>query len=83
MPRELLRHIQMLMAYFCALKKARRKRFPMESILIIDASKRSFTNRRYLDAIEDHIVIFDGAMGASIQSYDLNPADYGGRTLPT
>ena len=37
-----------------------------------------FTNRRYLDAIEDHIVIFDGAMGTSIQSYDLSPADYGG-----
>ena len=42
-----------------------------------------FTNRRYLDAIDDHIVIFDGAMGTSIQSYDLSPADYGGRTLPT
>ncbi len=42
-----------------------------------------FTNRRYLDAIDDHIVIFDGAMGTSIQSYDLTPADYGGRTLPT
>ncbi len=37
-----------------------------------------FTNRRYLDAIDDHIVIFDGAMGTSIQSYDLTPADYGG-----
>ena len=37
-----------------------------------------FTNRRYLDAIEDHIVIFDGAMGTSIQNYDLTPADYGG-----
>ncbi len=37
-----------------------------------------FTNRRYLDAIEDHIVIFDGAMGTSIQSYDLKPADFGG-----
>ena len=37
-----------------------------------------FTNRRYLDAIDDHIVIFDGAMGTSIQNYDLSPADYGG-----
>lgn len=37
-----------------------------------------FTNRRYLDAIDDHIVIFDGAMGTSIQSYDLAPADFGG-----
>ena len=37
-----------------------------------------FTNRLYLDAIDDHIVIFDGAMGTSIQAYDLTAADYGG-----
>ncbi|MYD11483.1 MAG: methionine synthase [Chloroflexi bacterium] len=42
-----------------------------------NASQR-FTNRRYLDAIDDHVVIFDGAMGTSIQSYDLAPADFGG-----
>ena len=40
--------------------------------------KRQFTNRRYLDAIDDHIVIFDGAMGTSIQNYALTPADFGG-----
>ena len=39
---------------------------------------RHFSNRRYLDAIDDHIVIFDGAMGTSIQSFDLRPADFGG-----
>ncbi|RMF82557.1 MAG: methionine synthase [Chloroflexi bacterium] len=39
---------------------------------------RVFTNRRYLDAIEDHIVIFDGAMGTSVQSYNLTAEDYGG-----
>ncbi len=38
----------------------------------------SHTNRRYLAAIDDHIVIFDGAMGTSIQSYDLKPEDFGG-----
>jgi 5-methyltetrahydrofolate--homocysteine methyltransferase len=38
----------------------------------------TYTNRRYLDAIEDHVVIFDGAMGTSIQLYDLNAEDYGG-----
>ncbi len=37
------------------------------------------TNRRYLDAIEDHVVIFDGAMGTSIQGYDLTIDDYGGQ----
>ena len=41
-------------------------------------SRQSFTNRRYLDAIADHVVIFDGAMGTSIQAYDLSPADFGG-----
>ena len=37
-----------------------------------------FTNRRYLDALDDHIVIFDGAMGTSIQAYSLTAEDYGG-----
>lgn len=40
--------------------------------------ERVFTNRRYLDAVDDHIVIFDGAMGTSIQNYDLSAEDYGG-----
>jgi 5-methyltetrahydrofolate--homocysteine methyltransferase len=37
-----------------------------------------YTNRRYLDAIADHVVIFDGAMGTSIQRYRLAPEDFGG-----
>ncbi|MEW6578889.1 MAG: methionine synthase [Chloroflexota bacterium] len=36
------------------------------------------TNRRYLDAIADHVLIFDGAMGTSIQCYNLTAADFGG-----
>jgi len=39
---------------------------------------RIYTNRHYLDAIDDHIVIFDGAMGTSIQNYTLTVEDYGG-----
>ncbi len=39
---------------------------------------RTYTNRRYLDAIADHVVIFDGAMGTSIQSYNLTADDFGG-----
>src|SRR5690606_11292273 len=42
-------------------------------------SERIYTNRRYLDAIEDHVVIFDGAMGTSIQRYGLTAEDYGGK----
>jgi 5-methyltetrahydrofolate--homocysteine methyltransferase len=37
-----------------------------------------FTNRRYLDAIADHVLIFDGAMGTSIQRYPLTADDFGG-----
>ncbi|MCE2470936.1 MAG: methionine synthase [Anaerolineae bacterium] len=44
----------------------------------MENKSQRFTNRRYLDAMDDHIVIFDGAMGTSIQSYDLAPADFGG-----
>ncbi|MFN8377869.1 MAG: methionine synthase [Anaerolineae bacterium] len=37
-----------------------------------------FTNRRYLDAVNDHVVIFDGAMGTSVQRYNLTADDFGG-----
>jgi 5-methyltetrahydrofolate--homocysteine methyltransferase len=41
-------------------------------------TERTFTNRRYLDAIADHVMIFDGAMGTSIQTFNLTAADFGG-----
>lgn len=41
--------------------------------------ERTFSNRRYLDAIDDHVVIFDGAMGTSLQGYTLTADDYGGQ----
>ncbi len=44
----------------------------------MNTHEQAFTNRRYLDAIADHVVIFDGAMGTSIQNCALKPADYGG-----
>ncbi|MBN1287579.1 MAG: methionine synthase [Anaerolineae bacterium] len=37
-----------------------------------------YTNRRYLDAIADHVVVFDGAMGTTIQTCNLTAADFGG-----
>ncbi|HYO87179.1 MAG TPA: homocysteine S-methyltransferase family protein, partial [Candidatus Limnocylindrales bacterium] len=37
-----------------------------------------FTNRRYLDAVADHVVLFDGAMGTSVQRYALTAEDFGG-----
>jgi 5-methyltetrahydrofolate--homocysteine methyltransferase len=39
------------------------------------------TNRRYLDALADHIVVFDGAMGTSVQACQLGPIDFGGEAL--
>ncbi|HEY4690193.1 MAG TPA: methionine synthase [Anaerolineae bacterium] len=39
------------------------------------------TNRRYLDALADHVVVFDGAMGTSIQACHLGPPDFGGESL--
>ncbi len=47
-------------------------------MLRMETTTTTFSNQRYLDAIADHIVIFDGAMGTSIQNYELAPADYGG-----
>ncbi|MDE0609136.1 MAG: methionine synthase [Anaerolineaceae bacterium] len=45
----------------------------------MNRAQRSFTNRRYLDAIADHVVLFDGAMGTSIQARNPAAADYGGK----
>lgn len=38
-------------------------------------------NCRYLDALADHVVLFDGAMGTNIQKLNLTAADYGGEKL--
>jgi 5-methyltetrahydrofolate--homocysteine methyltransferase len=38
-------------------------------------------NLRYLDAIKDHVLIYDGAMGTSIQRYNLTADDFGGERL--
>src|ERR671929_1815019 len=34
--------------------------------------------RDYLDAIRSRVVVFDGGMGATLEQFDLTPADYGG-----
>lgn len=40
--------------------------------------QRKYTNCRYLDAVNDRVIIFDGAMGTSLQSMDLTAVDFGG-----
>jgi 5-methyltetrahydrofolate--homocysteine methyltransferase len=39
---------------------------------------RHYTNRRYLDALNERVLIFDGAMGTNLQSMNLNPDQFGG-----
>lgn len=44
--------------------------------------ERQYTNRKYLDAIKKKIVVFDGAMGTSLQKQNLTVEQFGGeRTL--
>ena len=39
------------------------------------------TNRRYLDALLERVLVFDGAMGTSLQRLQLSAADFGGERL--
>src|SRR5260370_37429504 len=37
-----------------------------------------YTNRRYLDALEQKVLVFDGAMGTSLQNQHLTAEEFGG-----
>ena len=41
----------------------------------------TFTHHRYLDALARRVLVFDGAMGTSIQRYNLSAGDFGGEKL--
>ena len=41
-------------------------------------TNRTYTNRRYLDALEKKVLIFDGAMGTSLQTQNLTAEHFGG-----
>ncbi len=41
-------------------------------------TQRKFTNRRYLDALEKKVLVFDGAMGTSLQLQNLTAEHFGG-----
>ena len=36
------------------------------------------TNRRYLDALEQRVLVFDGAMGTNLQKMNLTAKEFGG-----
>jgi 5-methyltetrahydrofolate--homocysteine methyltransferase len=40
--------------------------------------ERAYTNRAYLDALKKRVLIFDGAMGTSLQNMNLTADDFGG-----
>jgi 5-methyltetrahydrofolate--homocysteine methyltransferase len=39
---------------------------------------RKYTNRRYLDALEQKVLVYDGAMGTSLQALNLTAQEFGG-----
>jgi 5-methyltetrahydrofolate--homocysteine methyltransferase len=41
-------------------------------------TERKYTNRKYLDALSQKVLIFDGAMGTSLQNQDLTAEHFGG-----
>src|SRR5215470_6304414 len=41
-------------------------------------TERRFTNRRYLDALEKKVLVYDGAMGTSLQAQNLTAEHFGG-----
>jgi 5-methyltetrahydrofolate--homocysteine methyltransferase len=44
-------------------------------------STRIYTNRSYLDALEKKVLVFDGAMGTSLQNLHLTAEQFGGEEL--
>jgi 5-methyltetrahydrofolate--homocysteine methyltransferase len=41
-------------------------------------TERKYTNRKYLDALEKKVLVFDGAMGTSLQKQNLTAEHFGG-----
>jgi 5-methyltetrahydrofolate--homocysteine methyltransferase len=39
---------------------------------------RKYTNRRYLDALNQRVLVFDGAMGTNLQKMNLTAKEFGG-----
>ncbi len=44
----------------------------------MSVTERAFSNRRYLDALEARVLLFDGAMGTNLQAQNLTAEDFGG-----
>jgi 5-methyltetrahydrofolate--homocysteine methyltransferase len=42
------------------------------------SQSKTFTNQRYLDALDDRVLLFDGAMGTNLDRQNLTVEDFGG-----
>ena len=42
---------------------------------------RKYTNRGYLDALDQKVLVYDGAMGTSLQALNLTAQEFGGEKL--
>jgi len=40
-----------------------------------------YTNRKYLDALQERVLVFDGAMGTNLQKMNLTAKEFGGEKL--
>jgi 5-methyltetrahydrofolate--homocysteine methyltransferase len=40
--------------------------------------RRKYTNRRFMDALAERVLVYDGAMGTSLQNMKLTPDQFGG-----
>ena len=50
----------------------------MEMSLTTTAAKNNSSERDFLAAVRERVVVFDGGMGATLEQFDLGPEDYGG-----
>ena len=44
-------------------------------------NQRLYTNRSYLDALDQRVLVYDGAMGTSLQTMNLSPDQFGGEKI--
>src|SRR5574338_1464576 len=47
----------------------------------LSTNRLTATDSAYLDALERRVLVYDGAMGTSIQRYHLSADDFGGKAL--
>ena len=49
--------------------------------LTMTTNTKQFTNRSYLDALDQRVLLFDGAMGTNLDRQHLTVDDFGGERM--